>query len=187
MRIAVSGTHFIGKSTLIADFVSAYPAYRAVTEPYHQLLESQPLEMALEPSFDSILAQLDCSIELLVNKETSANIIFDRCSIDFIAYAMFSLQKDGLDIHDSIVAERFTEIKNALNTIDIIAFLPINNADHIEYTEEDPAYREAIDQNLKKLYRDGIYDILPSYDRPKIVEISGEPAKRLKLLEHYLS
>ena len=37
MRIAVSGTHFIGKSTLIEDFIKRHPQYKCALEPYYQL------------------------------------------------------------------------------------------------------------------------------------------------------
>lgn len=37
MRIAVSGTHFIGKSTLIEDFIEKYPNYKSEVEPYYKL------------------------------------------------------------------------------------------------------------------------------------------------------
>lgn len=43
MRIAVSGTHFSGKSTLIASLLKQLPQYAAVEEPYI-LLEEQRYE-----------------------------------------------------------------------------------------------------------------------------------------------
>lgn len=41
MRIAVSGTHFIGKSTLIEDFIKKYPSYRCEIEPYYKLQDKK--------------------------------------------------------------------------------------------------------------------------------------------------
>ena len=37
MRIAVSGTHFIGKTTLIEKFIKAHSDYRCEIEPYYKL------------------------------------------------------------------------------------------------------------------------------------------------------
>jgi broad-specificity NMP kinase len=42
MRIAVTGTHGIGKTTFIDDLAAAYPGYECVAEPYW-LLDQQGL------------------------------------------------------------------------------------------------------------------------------------------------
>ena len=77
-------------------------------------------------------------------------------------------------------------IKNALNTLDLILFLPIPKENSIEYTEENPAYRKLADKFFKKLYRDDMCDIFPSYGHPKIIELWGDQLTRIKKLETYL-
>lgn len=186
MRIAISGTHFIGKSTLIEDFIKKYPHYRCEIEPYYKLQDEQSMELSLEPSLDSLLEQLDYSINQLNECAAEKDIIFDRCPVDFLAYAMCALDQDFIDINDSEVSERFPEIKEALNHLDLIVFLPISKENAIEYTEENPAYRKAADKNFKKIYRDEICDIFPRYSHPRIIEISGERAARIKKLESCL-
>ena len=187
MRIAISGTHFIGKSTLIEDFIKKYPNYRCEIEPYYQLQDEQSMELSLEPSLDRLLKQLDYSIHQLNECKNETNVIFDRCPLDFLAYAMCTLDQDFIDIYDSEVSERFAEIKEALNYLDLIVFLPIAKENSIEYTEENPAYRRAADQCFKKFYRDDSYDIFPRYNHPKIIELFGDRITRLKNLESYLS
>lgn len=59
MRIAVSGTHFIGKSTLIKDFVDRHPKYKYEIEPYYKLQEEGAGELLLDTGFESFLKQLD--------------------------------------------------------------------------------------------------------------------------------
>lgn len=186
MRIAVSGTHFIGKSTLIDDFIKAHPDYRCEIEPYYKLQEEKAMELSLEPSLDSLLEQLDYSIEQLNQCSNEANIIFDRCPVDFIAYAMCIVDQDLIDINDSEIAERFPQVKEALNNLDLIVFLPITKEHFIEYTEENPNYRRAADKCFKKIYRDDVYDIFPSYGHPKIIEIWGDRLTRIRKLESYL-
>jgi hypothetical protein len=185
MRIAVSGTHFIGKSTLIEDFIKKYPFYRYEIEPYYKLQDEITMELSLEPSLDSFIEQLDCSVKQLNDCANEQNIIFDRCPIDFVAYAMCALDQDSIDINDSEVSERFSEIKVALNHLDLIVFLPISKENSIEYTEENPTYRKAADKNFKKIYRDEICNIFPRYGHPKIMEISGDRAERVKKLESF--
>jgi hypothetical protein len=92
-----------------------------------------------------------------------------------------------VDINESEVAERFPDIKEALNHLDLIVFLPITKENFIDYPEENPTYRKAADKNFKKLYRDEICNIFPKYGHPKIIEISGDRASRIKKLESYLT
>jgi hypothetical protein len=186
MRIAVSGTHFMGKSTLIEDFIKRHPDYKQEVEPYDQLQEVKDMELSVEPSLDSMLEELDYSINQLNQCAKETTIIFDRCPVDFIAYAMCSIDQDSVDVNDSEIAERFDAVKEALNNLDLIVFLPITKDHLIEYTEENPAYRKKADKYFKKLYRDEICDIFPRYGHPKIIEICGDRVTRIKILENYL-
>jgi len=187
MRIAVSGTHFMGKSTLIADFIRAHPDYIAEIEPYYKLQDEDGGEFAQELALEDILDQLDNSIENLHCNANQANIIFDRCPVDFIAYAMYIINQEMVDINDTSIAEKFPQIQEVLENLDLIVFLPItkeHQIDPIDY--EDPAYRSTIDRYFKQIYRDEIFDIFPTYDHPKIIEIWGTRMERLKKLEAYL-
>lgn len=185
MRIAVSGTHGMGKTTLIDDFINKYPAYIKITEPYHQLLEEKSVELSLEPSLESFQEQLDYSIELLNKYGNQPNVIFDRCPIDFIAYAMCCF-RDNVEVHDSEIADRLDEIKDALNCLDLIVFIPLSKDHSIDYHEENPAYRKLADRHFKELYRDEIIDIFPKYGHPKVIEVVGNRENRLKIVESYL-
>lgn len=187
MRIAVSGTHYIGKTTFIADFIQAHPEYRCEEEPYYKLQDEKALELSLAPSLDSLLEQLDYSIEQLNQCADERNVIFDRCPIDFIAYSMYVVEQDLMDINDSEVAERFSAVKTALNNLDLIVFLPITKENPIEYTEENPAYRKAVDKYCKNIYRDDMCDVFPRYSQPKIIEIWGDRITRIKKLASYLN
>ena len=51
MRIAVSGAHRTGKTTLIEELSRALPTYTVVDEPYH-LLEEEGYEFEALPSVE---------------------------------------------------------------------------------------------------------------------------------------
>lgn len=63
MRIAISGAHFMGKTTLIEDFIEKHPNYKYEIEPYYKLQDEEKMELSLEPSLGSLLKQLDYSID----------------------------------------------------------------------------------------------------------------------------
>lgn len=183
MRIAVSGTHFMGKSTLIDDFIKTHSDYRCEVEPYYKLQDEKAMELSLEPTLDSLIEQLDYSIEQLNRCANERNIIFDRCPVDYIAYAMYIANQELIDINDSEVSERFVQVKEALNNLDLIVFLPITKEHFIEYTEENPSHRKIVDKYFKEIYCNDVYDIFPSYDHPKIIEIYGDRLTRIKKLK----
>lgn len=99
---------------------------------------------------------------------------------------MCVLDQDAANVNDSEISEIFPEIKDALNNLDLIVFLPLTKEHPIEHTEENPAYRKLADKFFKEIYRDDICDVFPSYIHPKIVEIWGDRMTRIKKLESYL-
>jgi hypothetical protein len=99
---------------------------------------------------------------------------------------MCALEEQSIDLYDSEVSERFPLVKEALNHLNLIAFIPISRENLIEYTEENPEYRSRADKHFKKLFRDDIYDLFPRYSHPRIIELMGNRTARVKILESYL-
>ena len=85
MRIAVSGTHFSGKSTLIASLIEQLPNYVSIDEPY-LLLQEEGYEFSNPPSVVDFELQLKRSIRAI--EESRDNTIFDRCPLDCVAYTL---------------------------------------------------------------------------------------------------
>ena len=144
------------------------------------------MELALEPSLDSLLVELDFSIKQINQHKDEKNIIFDRCPVDFVAYAMCIAETEERDINYNEIAARFPAIKAALNNLDLIVFAPISKENQIIYTEENPEYRKLADKCFKKIYRDDLIDIFPAYNHPRIIEVTGERKARIKIVETYL-
>ncbi len=186
MRISVSGTHFMGKTTLISDFIQAHANYSSAQEPYYKLLEESDADFAEIPSLESLLDQLDCSIEQIQQHADTDHIIFDRCPIDFIAYAMCDAQFSLSNIHENEIAERFPVIAETLQSLDLIVFLPMTSEYNIDYTEENPSYRITADENFKKLYREDSLSLFPTYNHPRIIEIWGNHKERIQKIESFL-
>src|SRR5687767_13237899 len=83
MRIAVSGTHAVGKSTLIEELAARLLDHSVVEEPYY-LLEEDGYEFSVPPTLDEFRLQLRRSIACLATKQR--NVLFDRCPLDFLGY-----------------------------------------------------------------------------------------------------
>src|SRR4029453_1767913 len=86
MRIAVSGTHGVGKSTLIDEFLRKHPEFVHEPEPYTVLVEDLGEEFSDEPRVEDFHRQLEFNIDRLRQHTPGEKVIYERCPIDFLAY-----------------------------------------------------------------------------------------------------
>lgn len=177
MRLAVSGTHGSGKTTLIEDFVAAHPDYAHEPEPYETLSEAG-VAFADPPLIDDYLQQLEHSIETLHAHRAEENIIFDRCPIDFIAYLEVLGRRTGPDTFD--VDSALEEVEEAIETLDLIVFLPLPPGGAME--AEHPALQRAVDRELRSILLDDGLSLLAS-GKLGLIALSGSPLHRLRALE----
>ena len=172
MRIAVTGTHGSGKTTLIDDFVSAHSDYECVPEPYW-LLAQNGTPFADGASTADIEEQLGQSCKLLLAGET--DVIFDRCPLDFLAYLDVVSADEGFEwLPDGRLLNR---IGKALASLDLVIFLPLLRPDEITVSIERPGLRVRVDKRLKAMLREDDLGLLD--DGPHLLEISGSREQRV--------
>jgi hypothetical protein len=174
MRIAVSGTHASGKSTLIADFAAAHPHYETMPDPF-ELLDEQ----FDQPSPGMLLRQLRVTTDRLEQTD-SRDVIAERSPLDFLAYLLALGELDRATASDEVF-ERARELTaSALCHVDLLVLLPLNARDRIWIgDDEDPDLREATDAALLDLIND--LDLIPGTAR--VLEITGDRETRLSTLE----
>jgi hypothetical protein len=174
MRIAVSGTHASGKSTLIADFAAAHPHYVTMPDPF-ELLDEQ----FDQPSAGMLLRQLRVAADRLEQTD-SPDVIAERSPLDFLAYLLALGELDRATASDEVLERARTLTARALRRVDLLVLLPLNARDRIWIgDDEDPDLREATDAALLDLIDDP--DLIPGTAR--ILEITGDRATRLSTLE----
>jgi predicted ATPase len=83
LRIAASGSHDTGKTTLIGELIDCLPTFSTVDEPYY-LLEEEGHVFAEMPCLEDFELQLERSIKSVVGRE--GDCLFDRCPFDILAY-----------------------------------------------------------------------------------------------------
>ena len=173
MRIAISGTHFSGKSTLVEALSEALPEYTTVEEPY-SLLQEEGYEFAELPSLEDFELQLERSIELL--DENASNIIFDRCPVDILGYLLSHIDAEAFDL-----AKWLPRVQTAIRKLDLLVFLPIEEPDRIVLPlSEDAAYRQRVDEKLKEIILENSFDF-----GVDVLEVTGSPKKRVeRVLAH---
>ena len=169
MRIAVSGTHGVGKSTLIDEFLRRHPEFIHEPEPYTVLVEDLGEEFSAEPCVEDFRRQLEFNIERLNQHAPKADVIYERCPVDFLAY-----------IHalDPQTAETLlNEVSEAMQQLDLIVYLPL---DETTSSDEYPKLQRAVDHRLNEIFREDIYGIMTT---AIVVEAEGPTDHRLRTLE----
>jgi len=164
MRVAISGSHRTGKSTLVERLSAALPDYTVVDEPYH-VMEEEGYEFSHPPSLEDFQAQLEHSIARL--NEGEPDVLFDRCPVDFLAYISVHEDADAFDFE-----EWLPRVRAAVSTLDLIAFVPIEARDRITLAAsgEERKLRKAVDEKLREMLSGDPYDFGVG-----IVEVEGEP------------
>ncbi len=166
MRIAVSGAHRTGKTTLVGKLVASHPKFRAVDEPYY-LLENEGHAFADVPGFDDFELQLERSITAI--QESGQDDLFDRCPLDMLAY---------LAVHDE--SERFDvdrwlpRLRDVMRQLDLIVFVPIEDPERIPASELDHRrLRRRVNEELQDIVLDDKW----AFGVPTI-EVSGDAHER---------
>lgn len=178
VRIAVSGTHCSGKSTLIEDFAAVHRDYLHEPEPYEWLEE-----MYGEPTVDDFYRQLEISVERLSSHGPGVRVIAERSPVDFLAYilALQDLARAGQDCALTATAAELAAA--GLAHVDLLVVLPLNDRDGIDAPEsEDPELREAMNERLLDLIASDPYALFVS-GSPRMIELHGTPQQRLHALE----
>ncbi|HEV7275418.1 MAG TPA: AAA family ATPase [Devosiaceae bacterium] len=177
MRIAVTGTHGCGKTTLIADFTAAHPGFEAVPEPYW-LLARDGVPFADGATTADLEHQLQLSCTLLLEQVPGPGVVFDRCPLDFLAYLDVVSAAEGFEWLPG--GRLLHRIGTALATLDLVIFVPLLAPDEIAVPIEHSPLRRRVDRRLKTMLRQDDLGLLAA--GPRIFEVSGPPAARVAKL-----
>jgi predicted ATPase len=173
MRIAVSGTHGTGKTTLVEALAPHLPGHEVIDEPYRQL-EDEGEDFAERPTADDFARQLERAIDGL--ERSAADTLFDRCPADLLAYLESIDDADAVDLTGWVDRAR-----PAMQRLDLIVFVGIEHPDRIDTAEiRFRRLRRQVDEAL----RDIVLDDRWSFGVPA-VEVAGSTADRVaQVLRH---
>jgi len=183
MRIAVSGTHCCGKSTLIDEFLRAHPDFAHEPEPYTTLVEDYGEEFSSEPGVDDFFRQLEFNVDRLRLHSSGERVIYERSPVDFLAYilALRDLKREEVD--SGLFKTALGLTVRGIRNLDLIVFLPVDDAYGIDVPHsEDPKLRKAVDSRMVAILDDDEFGIVSS-GITVVVEARGSTPQRLRILE----
>lgn len=180
MRVAISGTHCCGKSTLIDAFLSSHDTYNHEPEPYEALQDLYGEDFGAEPGADEFFRQLEYQFERLQQYSAGDRVIFERSPADFFAYllALDDLGRNTAD--DEVAKQSIALVRSAIALLDLVVYLPAT--DEAVPESEDPALRRAVDARLESILLNDDFGLF-SGGRPPVLEIVGTTTQRLRSLE----
>ena len=191
MRIAISGSHSLGKSTVVNDWVAKHPGFTREEEPYRSLSIHGPYEIL----FRDQSTKLHNGIQLYYNISrvhrycaSSDDVIFDRAPVDYIAYSQYTANQGSSDIDDAFVESMIPAVRESLDRLDILAFVPKSQEWPVEMQADgirsiDHEYRDEVDTIFKQIYREGRFGVMPQNNPPHFVELFGARQQRLDQLQ----
>lgn len=138
MRIAITGAHGVGKTSLAEALSGHLPGYRLYKEPYHELEESGYLFSEI-PGVDDFIVQFDHAVKQMLTGEQ--DIIFDRSPVDLLAYI------HALDQYKNI-RSMFDTAQQAMADIDLLVFVPVEEPDVIAASSYLPRLRARVNDIL---------------------------------------
>src|SRR6185437_11000219 len=178
MKIAITGTHGSGKTTLIGDFLERFPDYLHEQEPYWALAQ-QGVAFADGPTIPDLEQQLEQSVMMVLAHGDDPKVIFDRSPVDFLAYLDVISDSEGLPWAPA--EKLFDRLEAATRSLDLLVFLPLSRPDENTDLIEYPRLRLKLDRRLKEIPRDDALELLS--DRgPRLLERSGIRPRRLAQL-----
>lgn len=144
MRVAVSGAHHTGKTTLIEALIGSLPTFSMVDEPYY-LLEEEGYVFSEMPGIEDFELQLERSISAIT--ESAGDCLFDRCPFDFIAYLTTHDESERFIIDDWI-----PRMRRAMQLLDLVIFIPVEEPDRISLSPSaDRSLRQRVDEMLQEI------------------------------------
>lgn len=191
MRIAISGSHSLGKSTIVNDWVAQHPGFLREEEPYRTLGLYGPYEIL----FRDASTRLHNGIQLFYNisrvhryGDFADDVIFDRAPVDYLAYSQYTANQGSTDIDDAFVESMVPAVRESLDHLDILAFVPRSEEWPVAMEDDgirpvDYAYRDEVDTIFKEIYREGRFQVFPEKNSPRLVELCGPREKRLSQLQ----
>lgn len=122
MKIAITGTHRVGKTTLAEALQEKLAGYEVRQEPYYDLEEAGYL-FTETPDVEDFIDQFKHSVKQLSTSDS--HVIFDRCPVDLLAYIHAIDEKRPIQ-------SLFNEAERIMAEIDLLIFIPIEDTDEQE-------------------------------------------------------
>jgi hypothetical protein len=182
MRVCLTGTHAVGKTTLLTILKEKYPNYDIQLESLTRKAVNDPAKLNLTTPEESEKLISEAYMKYFLDNQDK-DFISSRHMIDVLAYSMYLSKKNG-NISEEVIfdIEKKVEELKKIKLFDLVLYIPlefdlpeVEKGAKFREGQEDKQYREDVDGIIKFL--------LWGYNIP-YVKINGSKDERIaKIVE----
>jgi len=187
VRVAVSGSHGVGKSTLIAAFLDRHPEYAHEPEAFEVLADDIELTESGAPTPDGLLLLLNYTLAAVDSRAAQAHVIFERSPVDYLAYAAASARAWQPDEARDFLRTQKPIVRAAMRQLELIAYLPLPTAGPVGRHGESKAFRRRVDACLRRALLDDRYEMFVEGRPPRVVALPQAAERQLEELSRLVS
>lgn len=195
MKILITGTSCVGKTTFINDFLKQWPMYKAPKRSYRQVAKKDDIKLNREGDIEGQRAIQKILFDQIEETKDEKYVIYDRGPLDNLVYSIWLNAKKLGNVDDLYIEQAISKVKRIVSLYDIIFFIPVLKDYPVEVVEDEqrdtnPEFRAEIDNLFKGIietYHKGKDTFFPKEDCPAIIEIFGTPEQRIEMAKLYIN
>jgi len=186
MRVAIAGSHSVGKTALISGFLSFHPEYVHEPEAFETLGDDVELTESGAPTADGLVLLLNYTLASVEGRAGQDRVIFERSPVDYLAYAAASVGAWHSDEIRGFLRAQRPRVRESLRHLDLIAYLPIPTTGIVRRRGESKAFRRRVDACLRRALLEDRYRVFVDGRRPGIVALPPGPGEQLRELRRVI-
>jgi hypothetical protein len=195
MRIGISGTQNIGKSTVIADFLKAWDMYDTPEKTYRDILKEKGLDCNQETTPETQTIVLNHICDSVMFSQRLDNLITDRTPYDALAYSLWAHSKGITGFDEAFIQGQIDLAREAASFYDVIFHIPIVKGHDVKIIEDDlrdtdPEFRIEMDNIFSAIFSTYFTQTGPFFkfdDCPAVIELFGSREERMEMLKLYVN
>ena len=195
MKILITGTSCVGKTTFINDFLKQWPMYIAPKRSYRQEAKKADIKLNREGDIAGQKAIQEILYKQLEDTKNEKYVVYDRGPFDNLVYSIWLNAKKLGNVDDLYIEQAIAKFKKTVSVYDIIFFIPILKDYPVAVVEDEqrdtnPEFRMEVDNLFKGMietYHKGKNTFFPKDDCPAIIEIFGTPEQRIEMVKLYIN
>ncbi|MEO6403628.1 MAG: hypothetical protein ABIP62_16625 [Vicinamibacteria bacterium] len=177
----------MGKSTLIAAFLSGHPNCRHEPEAFEILGDDIDLTDSGIPTSEGLRALLTYTASSIESHRSQDHVIFERSPVDYLGYAAAAGRAWTPGEVEEFITSCVPVVRASVQHLDLIAYLPIPSNPLIRRSGENQKIRRRVDGWLRRILLDDEYDLFERDQPPLIVELPATPEDQLSRLDELAS
>jgi hypothetical protein len=178
VRVAVSGSHGVGKSSLIAAFLGRHPEYVHEPEAFEVLGDDVDLTESGVPTPDALVSLLEYTVSALEGRSSQPQVMFERCTADYLAYAAASGSAWLSGEREAFLAAHTPIVRSSTRYLDLVAYVPFNIGPRGR-RGEDERFRRRVDAWLQRILLDDVYELFADGRPPHVVALPTATDRQL--------